>query len=293
MNVIRRRPKTYLAKSQSRGPALWALLLISLVAAACDSTAARAPAATSARRQASSAAPSAATSAARADSGSRYRTTTSGLHYVHRLSGGAREDERLPLIVAIHGLGDRPEHFAGVLHGLAVPARLIFPRGLDPYHGGYSWFPIRVPGPDAERVAQGMRRAASALALALGELGRRYPTAGKPIVTGFSQGGMLSFMLAIHHPERIAAAFPIAGWLPEPLLPAGALEASAPPPIVALHGDVDAVLTVEQTRLSVAAIRGAGRPVQLIEYPGVGHSVSGAMRRELFRRLVEAAQTGR
>ncbi len=192
-------------------------------------------------------------------------------------------DQTLPMIVAIHGLGDRPEQFATLLSALPVPARLIVPQGIDPYHGGFSWFPIRVRDLDPERLAGGLKRAASRLAELLAELGRRHPTKGRPVVTGFSQGGMLSFVLAVEHPQAIAAAIPLAGWLPPPLWPSAVPRAA--PPIMALHGDADRLLEIEPTRAAVGQLRQLGFQVELREYPGVGHTVSPAMRRELYRQL--------
>jgi phospholipase/carboxylesterase len=157
------------------------------------------------------------------------------------------------------------------------------PQGLAPYQSGYSWFPIRVRSQDPERISQGMRRAATRLAQLLAELGQRHPTKGKPLVTGFSQGGMLSFALAVDHPQSIAAAIPMAGWLPPPMWPS-ALPPMAPP-IVALHGDGDQLLEIEPTRAAVGKLRQLGFQVELHEYPGVGHTVSPAMRRELYRQL--------
>lgn len=207
------------------------------------------------------------------------------IRYLERYTGGARRDQRLPMIVAIHGLGDQPQRFVGVLAGFERPARIIVPQGLDPYHDGFSWFPIRVADQDPEGIARGMRRAAGRLAAMLTELGARHPTQGKPVVTGFSQGGMLSFALAVDHPQAIAAAVPLAGWLPPPMWPAAA--PAGAPPIVALHGDADALLRIAPTREAVRHLKQVGFTVELHEYPGVRHTVSPAMRRQLYRQLAQ------
>lgn len=192
------------------------------------------------------------------------------------------------MIVAIHGLGDRPDRFA-LLDRYPAPARVVYPRGLSPHGGGYSWFAIDVgrataPGPE---TVEGVAQAADALARMIEELTRRHPTRGKPVVTGFSQGGMLSFAIAVRHPSAVAAAIPIAGYLPPPLRPTAAPAGHAP--LVALHGAADPLIPVTAARESVEALRAAGFRAELIEYPDVPHSVSAAMVRELFRRLVAAA----
>jgi phospholipase/carboxylesterase len=209
-----------------------------------------------------------------------------GMHYLLMHTGGARADATLPLVLAIHGLGDRPRRFVGVAAEFQLPARVVIPRGLTPHGNGFSWFNIR--GLDAERMASGVKAAADRLADLLSELQKKHPTRGKAIVTGFSQGGMLSFALAVTHPEQIRTAIPLAGWLPEGLRPIRA--PAQAPVIVALHGDADQVLPIGPTRDAVAALRTAGFDVQLSEYPGVAHTLSAGMRRELFRQLALAMQ---
>jgi len=201
-----------------------------------------------------------------------------GVHYIELVTGGAATEDRLPMILAIHGLGDTPAHFAGVLRGFDRPARVILPRGLDAYGQGWSWFEYRAADNDPERLAAGIRAAADRLAPAIEQLARERPTVGAPIVTGFSQGGMLSFALAVEHGELIAAALPIGGALPEPMQPEPiADETGAPPtvaPIHAFHGEADTRVPLAPTAAAVEQLRAAGFEASLRSYPGVGHTIS-------------------
>jgi phospholipase/carboxylesterase len=187
--------------------------------------------------------------------------------------------------MAIHGLGDQPENFAPVLADLDEPARLIVPRGLSAYHGGYSWFPFRGELRE-EAVERGVVAAAQALAKALDALQKTRPTRGRPIVTGFSQGGALSFALAVLHPTSVAASIPVGGWVAFPI-PKEA-PAAPRPPITALHGAADSLIPVSPTRAAVTSLRALGFQAELREFPGVGHSIPEPMRRELHG-LVGAA----
>jgi phospholipase/carboxylesterase len=104
-------------------------------------------------------------------------------------------------------------------------------------------------------------------------------------VTGFSQGGALTLALATHHLDDVGAAFPIGGWLPPSIAP------SAPaglPPIVALHGEADARVPIGPTRDAIAALAVRGARAELKAYPGVGHTISAEMHRDLERLLREA-----
>lgn len=208
-----------------------------------------------------------------------------GIHYVEFVTGEAEPNAALPMIVAIHGLGDTPENFAELLFALDRPARVILPRALDPVEeGGWSWFPIRARDPDVEALAEGIAGAAGKLAPAITELSETRPTRGKPIVTGFSQGGMLTFMLAVEHPELVGYAVAIGGWLPPPRWPKAGPTATAPK-LVALHGDADKAVAFGPTREAVDHLRGLGWPVELHGYPNIGHAIPPVMRDELFTLL--------
>ena len=213
-----------------------------------------------------------------------------GVEYVEILTAGADARAPLPMIVAIHGLGDRPERFAAALRAYPAPARVILPRAFDASGDGFSWFPVRARSKDIAGLASGIESAAGRLAPFLAALPGARPTVGKPIVTGFSQGGMLSFALAVHHPHELAAAFPVGGWLPPPLWPANRPVDRPLPPITAFHGDADAVVRVEPTREAVARLIELGYPATLREYPGVAHELPAALRRDLYEAIAAAAK---
>jgi phospholipase/carboxylesterase len=235
--------------------------------------------------------------------------TAAGLAYREVVLGGAGPEDPLPMLVAIHGLGDHPDNFVHLFDGFADPVRVILPRGLDAEpEGGWSWFPLRARDPDVDALSAGIRHAADRIAEGIDELSRSRPTLGKPVVTGFSQGGMLTFALAVHHPELVGHAVVVGGWLPPPLLPSAPAEgkafghhrrpswngppmtasASAYPPIVALHGTADAAVPLAPTELAVQALAEQGITAELHTYEGVGHMIPETMRRDLHDRLTDA-----
>jgi phospholipase/carboxylesterase len=212
------------------------------------------------------------------------------VHYVELLTQGAPSNARLPMIVAIHGLGDEPRSFAEVVRDLPIPARVILPRALDPYEGGgYWWFSVRARDNDPEGLARGIDHAAEKVAAALRELVRKRPTIGKPIVTGFSQGGMVTFALAVHHPDVVGAAFPVGGLLPPQLLPQA--PGAGGPPIVALHGDADFAVPYETAQKTIDHLEKLGIDAKLRAYEGIGHQITPQMRQDLHD-LVSAAAAG-
>ena len=210
-----------------------------------------------------------------------------GLHYLEIVTGGADPSTALPMRVAIHGLGDRPESFSHLLDAFPQRARVLLPRGIDDYEGGFSWFGTRARDPDVDKLASGIGNAADVIAKGLAVLAEERPTKGKPIVTGFSQGGMLTFALAIHHPEVVGYAVPVGGWLPPPLWP-GAKPAAEGPTVVALHGTDDAAVRYEPTKAAVEKLAELEFPVTLQTYEGVPHAIVPPMHRDLTDLLVDA-----
>lgn len=215
-------------------------------------------------------------------------TVAAGVMYAVRETAGAGADERLPLIVAVHGLGDRPEAFLELFDALPFRARVVAVRGLDPYHDGFAWFPIG--GADGDGAS--FRRAVDALAAAIPEIARQRPTCGLPVITGFSQGAMLSFALAVRAPYLVRGAVPVAGRLPPAFLPASPAVGGLLPPIYALHGTADARIPFAQGDETVRALRARGFSAALRPFEGVGHAIPPAVRAELAEALRRLTQGG-
>jgi phospholipase/carboxylesterase len=209
-------------------------------------------------------------------------TEAAGVRFVEILTGGASPSDALPLVVGIHGLGGDPERYGLILSSLSLRARVILPYGLEPYGDGFAWFP---PWRDDAELAAGTQRAADRLAAMIDELVRRRPTTGAPIVTGFSQGGILSFALAVLHPESVRAAFPVSGLLAPSLWPSQLPAGRAMPRVHALHGTADDRVPIAGARATVQRLREVGFSADLVEYQGVGHTVTTEMRRDLVQAL--------
>jgi phospholipase/carboxylesterase len=214
---------------------------------------------------------------------------TIDLEYVEIMTGGAGAEDREPLVIALHGLGDRPESFVHVFEGFAAPARIVAPHSATAYYDGYSWFPFHKGDPDFS--APGIAKAAEQLARFATGMASKRPTAGKPIVTGFSQGGALSFALAARHPESFAAAFPLSGWFPATLWPKE--KPRGAPPIVAFHGTADSLVPITRMRPGAKRLAELGFSIDVRELDGVGHTIPAAERVALFDALEKACERER
>jgi phospholipase/carboxylesterase len=138
---------------------------------------------------------------------------------------------------------------------------------------GYSWRPqpasdIGMPRLDQLRSPAGaLIRLVDAYQASVGIDAEQFD------VMGFSQGGVMSNVLAFLYPHRIRRAGILAGFVPhglEELVPARPLDGK---PFFVAHGTKDGTVTVERARESIAMLERAGAQVTYCE-DDVGHKVS-------------------
>jgi predicted peptidase len=180
------------------------------------------------------------------------------LDYLLALPEGYSADgERWPLILFLHGAGERGSNLEKVkVHG---PPKLI--------EAGQQ-IPAIVVSPQCPEESWWTEHL-DALEALLDDLTSRLPVdPDRVYVTGISMGGYGTWALAASQPERFAAAAPICGGGSGvgTALRVGGL------PIWAFHGDADPVVPVEESKRIVEAIeRFGGTRAKLTVYPGVGH----------------------
>lgn len=198
-----------------------------------------------------------------------------GYDYLEVIFGPCQDpDAKLPLIVLLHGRGDRPRVPGLPLSNLPTPVRVWMPRAPDRLGDGFTWLATYTRSGQERLLARSVSATAAHLAAAIEAFVRERQTLGKPIVVGFSQGAILTYALTTRYPHLFAAGFPVAGFLPVGVEPA----ASGPFPVLhALHGDADPTVPIEHDRRSVELLRSKGHAISFSTAHGVGHTVSGAM----------------
>ena len=193
------------------------------------------------------------------------------LEGVERYTAGARPEQKLPLVVVLHGYGSTPDDILGLVTSLPVPARLWAPHAPTAVGPGWSWFPPS-HAPGFADVAAGIAAARGLVASSITEETRKHPTCGRPIVVGFSQGGVLSWALAGLPEPVVGLAVPVGGALPSALRPS-ARPATAPR-VRAFHGEADARVALTGDRETLRAFESVGFDATLHAYPGVQHAIS-------------------
>jgi len=176
-----------------------------------------------------------------------------------------------PLIIALHGYGADGKDISGAWRTVAAQrgALLLCPQGVNPAAGGFEW---------------GNPREAEYIVLrALEQTERDYKIDPRRVVlSGFSQGGYMSFYLGAKYPQRFPGVVPVAG-LYNPTVKL----ADSPPDkqarFVILVGDRDNVLP--QCRRAAADFEKAKLRCKLNVYEGVGHAFPRERDAELNKAL--------
>lgn len=210
------------------------------------------------------------------------------LYYIEAVFGGARFEDPMPMAVLIHGRGDRARIPGGPFWGLGAPIRVIVPQAPEPLGAGYEWLPVRVGQGLVDRLTTSLVARAAQVALMLRELQRTLPTVGRPLVAGFSQGGMLTFALAVQHSDVVEAAFPLSAWLPPALVPTYRRDDVVFPRIRGMHGTADRVIPPDPTEDAYVLLRERGFDAELVLFDGVGHEMTEAMNEQLHQWLLES-----
>lgn len=165
----------------------------------------------------------------------------------------ADADAKLPLMLFLHGAGERGDDLDLVKkHG---PPKLI---------GQGKSFPMIVVAPQcpADQVWQPVE-----LKALIDEVASQHPVDLERVyVTGLSMGGFGTWNLTALIPDRIAAAAPICGGGDKI-----AAKRIAGVPIWAFHGAKDSVVPLVRSEEMVAAVRAQGGEIELTVYPEARH----------------------
>lgn len=207
-----------------------------------------------------------------------------GIWYAEVELGEVDEGVELPLVFIFHGRGDHPRIPGGPFGRAPTPMRVIVPRGPLSLGSGFAWARSSVTQDRHEELAADMRAVTDRLIRLIEHVQETRPTAGSPVVTGFSQGAIVSWTLALRFPERIGLAIPIAGWV----LPGNRPDPLRAPPTRAMHGTADPIVRIEPTRAWVEALLSSGSAVDWMEFDGVGHTVTPEMNLQFEEWLEEA-----
>jgi len=188
----------------------------------------------------------------------------------------------VPLLVALHGKGDRAERFEReALEALPAGWALLVPsapiprdRNVAAHRGaGDAWY---LYDGDTDLFRESLGRAEAHLVGLLARVlaedpppGFRGPDPGRVALLGFSQGGYLAGITAVRHPGLFRAVVVAGGRLKHEML-GGEFPAAraAGLSLLGVHGGEDRSVPPEPSRRSLEAARAAGLDASFRVLPG-------------------------
>lgn len=188
-------------------------------------------------------------------------------------SGGSAKQ----LVVLVHGYGANGQDLISLgQHWRRVlpDAAFVSPDAPEPCpgnpFGGRQWFPLTMR--DVEERWRGLQQAGPDLDAFLDQELETLGLADDALaLVGFSQGTMMSLHVGLRRKRPMAAIVGFSGLLvaPERL----ATDATAKPPVLLVHGEVDDVIPVQAIHMARTALAAEGVAVEWHVRPGLPHGI--------------------
>lgn len=195
----------------------------------------------------------------------------------HLLRPNTDGEPRPPALFMLHGFGSNEQDlfsFAPELPEDLFIISLRAPYQLPPY--GHAWYSINFEAPRGKwnDVEQAKNSRDLLLETIEEAIAKYHLDADRISLLGFSQGSILSYALALSHPERVKSVIALSGYVdPEMLAPEYRRGNLSDLQIYASHGQTDMVIPVAWAQQSADFIKSLGIDLHYEEFP-LGHGVS-------------------
>lgn len=178
-----------------------------------------------------------------------------------------------PLIIALHPFGGTAEYIVERWKDVAKKfgAIIVAPRAVQPEGTGFQW-----GSPDQAEII-----IAKAIEIAKS---KHKIDSERVVLTGFSQGGYMTYIFGLKHAAMFRGLIPVAGrWDSDDSLIPKDVAKDKLPRVFIMVGDKDR--TLEGNRAAAKALESAGFRVKPNEYQGVGHDFPTNRDEELTKAL--------
>ena len=185
-----------------------------------------------------------------------------------RTAGG-----KSPALILLHGRGANEDDLLGLAEYLDDRLFIISPRAPFPFQfgGGSTWYDILEVGkPEPRMFAESYRK----LMQFFEDVKAGYPVdPAKIIFCGFSMGTMMSYSVALTHPESVLGVAANSGYIPEETELKFQWDRVQGKPFFVAHGRIDPVIPVSFGRRAKELLEKARAEVTYREYD-MGHQIN-------------------
>lgn len=216
-------------------------------------------------------------------------TIATSLHHLirePRPRGGSPEDERHPTVILLHGRGADEHDLLGLAEHLDPRLMFISARAPFPFEHnmGFTWYDILDVGrPEPEMF----RTSYDKLVTFVTDVRNQYPVdTDRLFLLGFSMGTMMSFSLALTHPEWFRGVVANSGYIPEGTHLTFRWKELGGIEFFVAHGVLDPVIPVAFGRQARERLAAANASFVYREYP-MAHQISEESLRDMAVWLAE------
>ncbi|MBA0884267.1 alpha/beta hydrolase [Flavobacterium undicola] len=185
--------------------------------------------------------------------------------------------DKNPLLLLLHGYGSNEADLFSFASELPEEYYVISARApYDLQYGSYAWYAINFDANENKfSDHEQAKLSRDLIAQFIEELVTNYPIDKNAIsLLGFSQGAILSYSIALSHPEKIQKVIALSGYISEPIFEENYKNNNfSNLQVFAAHGTVDQVIPVEWARKAKPFLANLGIESVYKEYP-IGHGVS-------------------
>ena len=187
------------------------------------------------------------------------------------------DSKKPPLLILLHGYGSNEQDLFSFANELPDELLIISARApLTMAYGGYAWYTIHFDTTDGKFPdTQEALKSKELINTFIDEIQENYEVnPEKVFLLGFSQGTILSYAVALSHPEKVQYVIGLSGYVNSELLPENLDAANYKNlEVYSSHGTVDQVIPVEWARKTKPFLDNLGIESSYEEYQ-VGHGVA-------------------
>jgi len=187
------------------------------------------------------------------------------------------------LMVVLHGLGDSAAGFRWLPGALELPwMNYLLVNAPDPYYGGYAWYDF------TGNMAAGVLRSRRLISELLDAQRAKGFSTEETVLSGFSQGCLMTIDAGLHYPHRFAGLVGISGYVFEPEKSAAELSPVARQQrFLVTHGFQDPIVPFLETRKQINLLKTAGLNISWHEFVKA-HNIAGEAELAVIRDFIVA-----
>ncbi|CAI8917407.1 phospholipase/carboxylesterase [Pseudomonas sp. IT-P171] len=193
------------------------------------------------------------------------------------------ESVNQPLVIFLHGYGSNEQDLFGIKDELPAQYNFLSVRApMVMEEGSYQWF--RKKGEGAYNgETDDLKASGQVLLDFISQAAKKYHTEpNKVFLVGFSQGAIMSYEVALRHPEAVGGIAALSGRI-LPVLKS-ALKPDEKRQKLAIfigHGTADKRLPFNDGTEADSLLQSLSLKLEFHAYPGVGHSISATEMQDL------------